>query len=115
MTLPWPDGQPPRPHHGGPDWRPRRPYRLLRGVLAAALYLVLLGLVIAGRPYRLLRSVLAAALLKGPLADFAPARAAELDQDHARPRTMACSAAHGSVEAVQPPDVIGLLFWCPVR
>lgn len=53
------------------------------------------------------------ALLKGPLADFVRARAAELGQDHARLRTAARSAARVSVEAVQPPDVIGLFVLAP--
>ena len=53
------------------------------------------------------------ALLKGPLADFARARAAELGRDHARLRTAARSAARGSVEAVQPPDVIGPFVLVP--
>ena len=53
------------------------------------------------------------ALLSGPLADFARARATELGQDHARLRTAARSAARVSVEAVQPPDVIGLFVLVP--
>ena len=53
------------------------------------------------------------ALLEGPLADFVRARAAELGQDHARLRTAARSAARVSVEAVQPPDVIGLFVLVP--
>ncbi|WP_218969750.1 DEAD/DEAH box helicase [Candidatus Synechococcus spongiarum] len=53
------------------------------------------------------------ALLKGPLADFVRNRAAELGQDHDRLRTAAPSTPRVSVEAVQPPDVIGLFVLVP--
>ena len=53
------------------------------------------------------------ALLTGPLADFVRARASELGQDHARLRTAARSSSRVSVEAVQPPDVIGLFVLVP--
>ncbi|OOV26250.1 helicase [Candidatus Synechococcus spongiarum LMB bulk15M] len=53
------------------------------------------------------------ALLRGPLANFVCARAAELGQDHARLRAAASSASRVSVEAVDPPDVIGLFVLMP--
>jgi superfamily II DNA or RNA helicase len=53
------------------------------------------------------------ALLDGPLADFVRSRAEELMQDHARLRAAAGSASRVTVEAVQPPDVIGLFVLMP--
>jgi Helicase conserved C-terminal domain len=53
------------------------------------------------------------ALLDGPIADFARARAVELMQDHARLRAAAGSASRVTVEAVLPPDVIGLFVLMP--
>ena len=47
-------------------------------------------------------------LLDGPLAEFVRSRAEELMQDHARLRAAAGSASRVTVEAVLPPDVIGL-------
>lgn len=52
-------------------------------------------------------------LLRGPIAAFAQQRAEELMQDHARLRAAAGSAARVSVEAVLPPDVIGLFVLIP--
>lgn len=52
-------------------------------------------------------------LLDGPLADFVKARAVELSEDHARLRAAAGSAARVTVEAVNPPDVIGLFVLMP--
>ena len=52
-------------------------------------------------------------LLDGPLADFVKARADELMQDHARLRAAAGSASRVTVEAVLPPDVIGLFVLMP--
>jgi superfamily II DNA or RNA helicase len=52
-------------------------------------------------------------LLDGPLADFVKARAEELMQDHARLRAAAGSASRVTVEAVLPPDVIGLFVLMP--
>ncbi|ANK82133.1 MAG: helicase [Rhizobiales bacterium NRL2] len=52
-------------------------------------------------------------LLAGPLADFVRQRAAELVEDHARLRTAAGSISRVSVEAVLPPDVIGLFVLMP--
>ena len=52
-------------------------------------------------------------LLRGPLAGFVCERAAALERDHARLRTADRSAARVSVEAVQPPDVIGLFVLVP--
>jgi superfamily II DNA or RNA helicase len=52
-------------------------------------------------------------LLGGPLADFVKTRAEELMQDHARLRTAAGSASRVTVEAVLPPDVIGLFVMMP--
>jgi hypothetical protein len=56
-------------------------------------------------------------LLKGPIADFVHSRAEELMADHARLRA-ASGAASGTasrvtVEAVLPPDVIGLFALMP--
>ncbi|ALR19779.1 DEAD/DEAH box helicase [Sphingobium baderi] len=52
-------------------------------------------------------------LLAGPLAAFVEQRAAELVEDHARLRTAAGSISRVSVEAVLPPDVIGLFVLMP--
>ncbi|HCZ01709.1 MAG TPA: helicase [Rhodobacter sp.] len=52
-------------------------------------------------------------LLGGPLADFVKTRAEELMQDHARLRAAAGSASRVTVEAVLPPDVIGLFVLMP--
>jgi superfamily II DNA or RNA helicase len=52
-------------------------------------------------------------LLEGPLAGFVRQRAGELMQDHARLRAAAGSAARVTVEAVLPPDVIGLFVLMP--
>lgn len=52
-------------------------------------------------------------LLTGPLADFVEQRAAELVEDHARLRAAAGSISRVSVEAVLPPDVIGLFVLMP--
>lgn len=52
-------------------------------------------------------------LLDSPLADFVKTRAEELMQDHARLRAAAGSAARVTVEAVLPPDVIGLFVLMP--
>lgn len=53
------------------------------------------------------------ALLSGPLAEFIKQRADELVEDHARLRAAAGSASRVSVEAVFPPDVIGLFVLIP--
>lgn len=52
-------------------------------------------------------------LLEGPLAEFVKTRAEELVQDHARLRAAAGSASRVTVEAVLPPDVIGLFVLMP--
>lgn len=52
-------------------------------------------------------------LLSGPIAEFARSRAEELMQDHARLRAAAGSASRVTVEAVLPPDVIGLFVLMP--
>jgi superfamily II DNA or RNA helicase len=52
-------------------------------------------------------------LLDGPLAEFVKTRADELMQDHARLRAAAGSASRVTVEAVLPPDVIGLFVLMP--
>ena len=52
-------------------------------------------------------------LLDGPLADFVKTRAEELMQDHGRLRAAAGSASRVTVEAVLPPDVIGLFVLMP--
>ena len=52
-------------------------------------------------------------LLCGPLADFVNRRAAELVEDHARLRAAAGSISRAGVEAVLPPDVIGLFVLMP--
>jgi hypothetical protein len=51
--------------------------------------------------------------LDGPLAVFVRTRAEELMQDHARLRAAAGSASRVTVEAVLPPDVIGLFVLIP--
>lgn len=52
-------------------------------------------------------------LLSGPIAEFARSRAEELMQDHARLRAAAGSASRVTVEAVLPPDAIGLFVLMP--
>jgi len=52
-------------------------------------------------------------LLEGPIADFVRSRAQELMQDHARLRAASGSASRVTVEAVLPPDVIGLFVLMP--
>ena len=52
-------------------------------------------------------------LLDGPLAQYVQSRAEELMQDHARLRAAAGSASRVTVEAVLPPDVIGLFVLMP--
>ena len=52
-------------------------------------------------------------LLGGPIADFVHSRAQELMQDHARLRVASGSASRVTVEAVLPPDVIGLFVLMP--
>lgn len=52
-------------------------------------------------------------LLDGPLAEFVRSRAEELMQDHARLRAAVGSASRVTVEAVLPPDVIGLFVLMP--
>ncbi|MBD9560648.1 DEAD/DEAH box helicase [Ensifer sp. ENS03] len=52
-------------------------------------------------------------LLKGPIADFARSRAQELMADHARLRAASGSASRVTVEAVLPPDIIGLFTLMP--
>ena len=52
-------------------------------------------------------------LVAGPLATFVGSRAHELMQDHARLRAAAGSAPRVTVEAVLPPDVIGLFVLMP--
>lgn len=52
-------------------------------------------------------------LLDGPLAEFVRTRAEGLRQDHARLRAAAGSASRVTVEAVLPPDVIGLFVLMP--
>jgi superfamily II DNA or RNA helicase len=52
-------------------------------------------------------------LLAGPLAEFVQSRAEELMQDHARLRAAAGSSSRVTVEAVLPPDVIGLFVLMP--
>ncbi|EWY37265.1 helicase [Skermanella stibiiresistens SB22] len=53
------------------------------------------------------------ALLDGPIAAFVRIRAEELAADHARLRAAAGSASRVAVEAVLPPDVIGLFVLMP--
>ena len=52
-------------------------------------------------------------LLEGPITDFVQSRAHELMQDHARLRAASGSASRVTVEAVLPPDVIGLFVLMP--
>ncbi len=52
-------------------------------------------------------------MLADPLADFIRQRADELVEDHARLRAAAGAASRVSVEAVLPPDVIGLFVLIP--
>ena len=52
-------------------------------------------------------------LLDGPLAEFVRSRADDLMRDHARLRSAAGSASRVTVEAVTPPDVIGLFVMMP--
>ncbi|PKP79136.1 MAG: helicase [Alphaproteobacteria bacterium HGW-Alphaproteobacteria-3] len=52
-------------------------------------------------------------LLEGPLTGFVRSRADELAQDHARLRAAAGSASRVTVEAITPPDVIGLFVLMP--
>lgn len=52
-------------------------------------------------------------LLDGPIAEFVRSRADELMKDHARLRAAAGSASRVTVEAVLPPDVIGLFVLMP--
>jgi superfamily II DNA or RNA helicase len=52
-------------------------------------------------------------LLEGPIAEFVQSRAQELMQDHARLRAASGSASRVTVEAVLPPDVIGLFALMP--
>ena len=53
------------------------------------------------------------ALLDGPIANFVTSRAEDLMADHARLRAAAGSASRVTVEAVLPPDVIGLFVLLP--
>jgi superfamily II DNA or RNA helicase len=52
-------------------------------------------------------------LLEGPIAEFVRSRAQELMGDHARLRAASGSASRVTVEAVLPPDVIGLFMLMP--
>jgi superfamily II DNA or RNA helicase len=52
-------------------------------------------------------------LMAGPIANFVSSRAQELMADHARLRAASGSASRVTVEAVQPPDVIGLFALIP--
>jgi superfamily II DNA or RNA helicase len=52
-------------------------------------------------------------LLKGPIAGFVNSRAQELMADHAKLRAASGSASRVTVEAVHPPDVIGLFALMP--
>lgn len=52
-------------------------------------------------------------LLEGPIAEFVRSRALDLMQDHARLRAASGSASRVTVEAVLPPDVIGLFTLMP--
>jgi len=52
-------------------------------------------------------------LLEGPIAEFVQSRAQELMADHARLRAASGSASRVTVEAVLPPDVIGLFVLMP--
>jgi hypothetical protein len=51
--------------------------------------------------------------LEGPIAGFARSRAQELMADHARFRAASGSAPRVAVEAVLPPDVIGMFVLMP--
>lgn len=53
--------------------------------------------------------------LSGPLADHVRQRAAALMEDHGRLRTAAGTGARVTVEAVTPPDVIGLFTLLPTE
>lgn len=53
------------------------------------------------------------ALLEGPIGQFSDERAQELLADHARLRAAAGAATRITVEAVRPPDVIGLFVLLP--
>jgi superfamily II DNA or RNA helicase len=52
-------------------------------------------------------------LLEGPISDFVRSRAHELMADHARLRAASGSASRVTVDAVLPPDVIGLFALMP--
>jgi superfamily II DNA or RNA helicase len=52
-------------------------------------------------------------LLEGPIAEFTRSRAQELMGDHARLRAASGSASRVTVEAVLPPDTIGLFVLMP--
>ena len=52
-------------------------------------------------------------LLAGPIATFVNERTEELMGDHARLRAAAGAASRVSVEAVLPPDVIGMFVIMP--
>jgi superfamily II DNA or RNA helicase len=52
-------------------------------------------------------------LLEGPIAEFGRSRAQELMEDHARLRAASGSASRVTVEAVLPPDMIGLFVLMP--
>ena len=52
-------------------------------------------------------------MIDGPLDDFVRSRAKELASDHARLRAAAGSASRVTVEAITPPDVIGLFVLMP--
>ncbi|QQO14805.1 DEAD/DEAH box helicase [Bradyrhizobium diazoefficiens] len=52
-------------------------------------------------------------LIDGPIADFVQSRARKLMADHARLRAASGSASRVTVEAVLPPDVIGLFVLMP--
>ncbi|MDI9847636.1 DEAD/DEAH box helicase [Rhodoblastus sp. 17X3] len=52
-------------------------------------------------------------LLDGPLAQFVKTRAEQLMRDHARLRAAAGSSSRVTVDAVMPPDVIGLFVLIP--
>lgn len=52
-------------------------------------------------------------LLKGPIAEFTRSRAQALMADHASLRVASGSASRVTVEAVEPPDVIGLFTLMP--
>ena len=64
---------------------------------------------------RLIRSARAElpSILEGPLRDFVQQRSDELVQDHARLRTAAGPVSRVSVEAMSPPDVIGMFVLMP--